>query len=175
MPPPMTRKSARRDTGCYPTIRVFGRIVVRRPRCPSNRFSSASSPRSTDRHRRGLSRAARCAARPFRLRSPPHRRLSPAVWKLHGETAAGSLGGAPVILIPDGERHKHLRTVSKVSDALVALERRSRCGHHRRGRRRAGRHRRGSRRRRSSAGCPWCRCRRRCSRRSTARSAAKSA
>ena len=46
---------------------------------------------------------------------------SPTVWKLHGETAAASLGGAPVILIPDGERHKHLRTVSKVYDELVAL------------------------------------------------------
>jgi 3-dehydroquinate synthase len=46
---------------------------------------------------------------------------SPTVWKLHGEAVSGSLGGAPVILIPDGERHKHLRTVSKVYDELLAL------------------------------------------------------
>ncbi|HMJ83642.1 MAG TPA: hypothetical protein VK504_10765, partial [Vicinamibacterales bacterium] len=54
----------------------------------------------------------------------PRRRIvvsSPTVWKLHGETAAASLGGAAVILIPDGERHKHLRTVSKVYDELVVL------------------------------------------------------
>jgi 3-dehydroquinate synthase len=46
---------------------------------------------------------------------------SPTVWKLHGTTVAASLGDAPVILIPDGERHKHLRTVSKVYDELVTL------------------------------------------------------
>ena len=54
----------------------------------------------------------------------PSRRIvvsSPTVWKLHGQAVSASLGSAPVILIPDGERHKHLRTVSKVYDELLAL------------------------------------------------------
>lgn len=44
---------------------------------------------------------------------------SPAVWRLHGEAIARGLPDAPVILIPDGERHKHLQTVGRVYDALV--------------------------------------------------------
>lgn len=44
---------------------------------------------------------------------------SPVVWKLHGETVAAALPGAPVILVPDGERHKHLQTVARIYDALV--------------------------------------------------------
>ncbi|HEX7087881.1 MAG TPA: 3-dehydroquinate synthase [Vicinamibacterales bacterium] len=44
---------------------------------------------------------------------------SPVVWRLHGETIARGLPDAPVILIPDGERHKHLQTVGRVYDALV--------------------------------------------------------
>ena len=44
---------------------------------------------------------------------------SPAVWKLHGPAVAAALPGAPVILIPDGERHKQLSTVSRIYDALV--------------------------------------------------------
>ena len=44
---------------------------------------------------------------------------SPTVWRLHGETIRRGLPDAPVILIPDGERHKHLQTVGRVYDALV--------------------------------------------------------
>jgi 3-dehydroquinate synthase len=44
---------------------------------------------------------------------------SPVVWKLHGETVAAALPDAPVILVPDGERHKHLQSVSRIYDALV--------------------------------------------------------
>jgi 3-dehydroquinate synthase len=44
---------------------------------------------------------------------------SPVVWKLHGETAARTLADAPVVQIPDGERHKQLATVSRIYDALV--------------------------------------------------------
>ena len=44
---------------------------------------------------------------------------TPGVWKLHGETALTSLGDVPVVLVPDGERSKHLQTVSRVYDALV--------------------------------------------------------
>ena len=44
---------------------------------------------------------------------------SPVVWKLHGEAVAASMPDAPVILVPDGERHKHLQSVSRIYDALV--------------------------------------------------------
>ena len=44
---------------------------------------------------------------------------SPVVWKLHGEAATEALPEAPVILVPDGERHKHLQSVSRIYDALV--------------------------------------------------------
>jgi 3-dehydroquinate synthase len=44
---------------------------------------------------------------------------SPVVWKLHGEAVSAALPGAPVILVPDGERHKHLQTVARIYDALV--------------------------------------------------------
>jgi 3-dehydroquinate synthase len=52
----------------------------------------------------------------------PRRRIvvsSPAVWQLHGRTVKQSLGDAEIVLIPDGERNKHLRTVARVYDALV--------------------------------------------------------
>jgi 3-dehydroquinate synthase len=44
---------------------------------------------------------------------------SPVVWKLHGEAVSASLPDAPVVLIPDGERHKQLPTVTRIYDALV--------------------------------------------------------
>lgn len=44
---------------------------------------------------------------------------SPTVWRLHGEAVSSALGGPPVVLIPDGERQKHLQTVSRIYDALV--------------------------------------------------------
>ena len=43
---------------------------------------------------------------------------SPTVWRLHGERVAG-LTAEPPILIPDGERFKHLATVGKIYDALI--------------------------------------------------------
>jgi 3-dehydroquinate synthase len=52
----------------------------------------------------------------------PRRRIvvsSPAVWQLHGRTVKQSIGDAEIVLIPDGERNKHLRTVARVYDALV--------------------------------------------------------
>jgi 3-dehydroquinate synthase len=43
---------------------------------------------------------------------------SPLVWRLHGaRLAAGGLEDP--ILVPDGERHKHLATVSRIYDALI--------------------------------------------------------
>jgi 3-dehydroquinate synthase len=44
---------------------------------------------------------------------------SPLVWKLHGERFARALPGAEPILVPDGERFKHVQTVHRVYDALV--------------------------------------------------------
>jgi 3-dehydroquinate synthase len=53
----------------------------------------------------------------------PRRRIvvsSPNVWKLHGARIQQSLPDAPVVLAPDGERHKHLKTVSRLYDAFLA-------------------------------------------------------
>jgi 3-dehydroquinate synthase len=44
---------------------------------------------------------------------------SPLVWRLHGELVAAAMPDAPVVLVPDGERHKHLQSVSRIYDALV--------------------------------------------------------
>ncbi len=52
----------------------------------------------------------------------PRRRIivsSPGVWALHGAAVTRTLGDAPVVLIPDGERRKELKTVARVYDALV--------------------------------------------------------
>ncbi len=47
---------------------------------------------------------------------------NPVVWRMHGERIARSLGGAEPILVPDGERHKHLGSVSRIYEALVRAE-----------------------------------------------------
>ena len=44
---------------------------------------------------------------------------SPVVWKHHGEAIERAVGAAPVILIPDGERHKHLQTAAKIFEPLI--------------------------------------------------------
>jgi 3-dehydroquinate synthase len=44
---------------------------------------------------------------------------NPVVWRFHGERMAAALPGADVILIPDGERHKHVASVARIYDALV--------------------------------------------------------
>ena len=45
---------------------------------------------------------------------------SPLVWRLHGaRLARGVDAAAAPILVPDGERFKHLATVSRIYDALV--------------------------------------------------------
>jgi 3-dehydroquinate synthase len=55
------------------------------------------------------------------LRLPTRRFVvsSPPVWKLHGERFAQAMPTAELILVPDGERSKQLRTVSRVYDALI--------------------------------------------------------
>jgi 3-dehydroquinate synthase len=44
---------------------------------------------------------------------------NPLVWRFHGERIAQALPGADPIHVPDGERHKHLGSVSRIYDALV--------------------------------------------------------
>ena len=44
---------------------------------------------------------------------------NPLVWKFHGEAVARALGRLEPILIPDGERHKTLQSVSRIYDALI--------------------------------------------------------
>ncbi len=44
---------------------------------------------------------------------------NPVVWRFHGERMAAALPGAEVILVPDGERHKHLASVARIYEALV--------------------------------------------------------
>jgi len=45
---------------------------------------------------------------------------SPLVWRLHGARLARA-GFADAIIVPDGERFKHLQTVSKVYEGLIRL------------------------------------------------------
>jgi 3-dehydroquinate synthase len=47
---------------------------------------------------------------------------SPAVWKLHGKALARGLEHTGLILISDGERAKHTRTVMRIYDALVKAQ-----------------------------------------------------
>ncbi len=51
---------------------------------------------------------------------PPRRFIvsSPTVWRFHAARFNGLTAEAP-ILIPDGERHKHLGTVGRIYDALI--------------------------------------------------------
>lgn len=61
--------------------------------------------------------------RHLRTLAPDARALlvsSPRIWALHGTQVRAALPGTPHVLIPDGERAKHTRTVAKVYDALVA-------------------------------------------------------
>ena len=54
----------------------------------------------------------------------PRRRFvvaSTTVWRLHGERFAALTSEEP-ILLPDGERHKHLTTVGRVYDALIRAQ-----------------------------------------------------
>jgi 3-dehydroquinate synthase len=62
------------------------------------------------------------------VRAPTRRFVvsSPLVWRLHGPQLAKALNGtgpAPEpILVPDGERYKHLQTVTRIYDALVTAK-----------------------------------------------------
>src|SRR3954465_3444356 len=47
---------------------------------------------------------------------------SPLVWKLHGRGLAKAVPRTEPILLPDGERHKQLVTVSRAYESLIKLE-----------------------------------------------------
>jgi 3-dehydroquinate synthase len=47
---------------------------------------------------------------------------NPVVWRIHGDRIGKALDGPEVILVPDGERHKHLASVSRIYEALVRAE-----------------------------------------------------
>jgi 3-dehydroquinate synthase len=55
------------------------------------------------------------------LRLPERRFVvsSPVVWRFHGQRVSRALRPDEPILVPDGERFKHLQTVSRVYDALI--------------------------------------------------------
>jgi hypothetical protein len=47
---------------------------------------------------------------------------NPLVWRLHGEPIQRALPGVVAILVPDGERHKNLPTVSRIYDSLLRAD-----------------------------------------------------
>jgi 3-dehydroquinate synthase len=47
---------------------------------------------------------------------------NPVVWRIHGERIGRALGSPEAILVPDGERHKHLASVSRIYEALVRAD-----------------------------------------------------
>jgi 3-dehydroquinate synthase len=47
---------------------------------------------------------------------------NPLIWRLHGRAVAESLHDVRTILIPDGERFKHLTTVTRIYDSLLRSE-----------------------------------------------------
>jgi 3-dehydroquinate synthase len=56
---------------------------------------------------------------------PPSQRFfisSPLVWKFHGRAMARAVPRTEPILLPDGERFKHLATVSRAYESLIKLE-----------------------------------------------------
>ena len=56
------------------------------------------------------------------IRFPDRRILvsSPRVWRLHGARVSSGFEALALIVVPDGERSKHLRTVSRIYDGLIA-------------------------------------------------------
>lgn len=55
----------------------------------------------------------------------PARRLfvsSPVVWKFHGKAMAKAVPRTEPVLLPDGERYKHLATVARAYESLIKLE-----------------------------------------------------
>src|SRR5437763_8015871 len=115
MPLPMTTKSGDRYTECYPTIRLFALLFMPPIRIdvptPSRSYSVLLEDGLLDRAA-GVLDELKLPARRFIVSSP-------LVWRLHGARVARAARRLEPILIPDGERSKHLQTVSRIYDALV--------------------------------------------------------
>jgi 3-dehydroquinate synthase len=47
---------------------------------------------------------------------------NPLVWRIHGDAVQRALPGGIVILVPDGERHKTIATVTRIYDSLIRAE-----------------------------------------------------
>jgi 3-dehydroquinate synthase len=47
---------------------------------------------------------------------------NPLVWRLHGDAVQRALPGVVAVLVPDGERHKTLGTVSRIYESLLRAE-----------------------------------------------------
>lgn len=47
---------------------------------------------------------------------------NPVVWRLHGDAVQRALPGAVAIVVPDGERHKNLATVTRIYESLVRAD-----------------------------------------------------
>jgi 3-dehydroquinate synthase len=65
--------------------------------------------------------ASRLAAELDEAGVPPRRVIvsSPTVWRHLGNTITAALPGTPLILVPDGERAKHTKTVGRIYDGLM--------------------------------------------------------
>ncbi len=47
---------------------------------------------------------------------------NPLVWRLHGDAVQRALPGVVAVLVPDGERHKTLATVSRIYESLLRAD-----------------------------------------------------
>jgi 3-dehydroquinate synthase len=113
-------KSALRSTGCYPTIdpprprgTTEGRVSRERIDVST---TSATYPIFIA---TGL--ASRLAAELDEAGVPSRRVIvsSPTVWHHVGNTITAALPETPLILVPDGERAKHTKTVGRIYDGLM--------------------------------------------------------
>ena len=103
---------------CYPTIRRMPTPVPVAPVRLTVRTSSRSYPVEIA---PGISQRVAAALEAANL---PRRRFIVAgttVWRLHGERFRDLTSEEP-ILLPDGERFKHLGTVARIYDALVRAQ-----------------------------------------------------
>lgn len=120
MPLPMMRKSARSSTVPDPVILPFAPAMhaAQPPPGPVHlQVRAASGPYAVE-IADGATRRLRTL---LDAAGVPARRLivsSPTVWRFHAEALAGVTQDEP-ILIPDGERFKHVGTVGRIYDALI--------------------------------------------------------
>jgi 3-dehydroquinate synthase len=121
MPLPMMRKSARRSTPLL-LLLSYHRHPMNVPAAPAPRPIRLDVRAAAGTYTIEIAPAgsARLAALLDEVRVPARRFIvsSPTVWRLHADSFSGLTAEEP-ILIPDGERHKHLATVGRIYDALI--------------------------------------------------------